>query len=97
MITIVNGVVVVKVISGQRGMSAFEVAVEEGFLGTKPEWLESLKPGGTRFTNTYAEAEALTLTAGQRVRVAVDEKEGGVKTMYLVLEDLTLELQYYIQ
>lgn len=30
-------------VAGQRGMSAYEVAVDNGFTGTEKEWLESLK------------------------------------------------------
>lgn len=30
-------------VAGQRGMSAYEVAVNNGFTGTEKEWLESLK------------------------------------------------------
>jgi len=30
-------------VAGQRGKSAYEVAVDNGFTGTEKEWLESLK------------------------------------------------------
>ena len=32
-----------KPVPGPRGLSAYEVAVLEGFRGTRPEWLLSLK------------------------------------------------------
>jgi hypothetical protein len=31
-------------VSGQNGLSAYELAVEEGFEGTEEEWLDSLVP-----------------------------------------------------
>ena len=38
-----NGNVVLKNSSGSAGKSAYEIAVDKGFVGTETEWLESLK------------------------------------------------------
>lgn len=31
-------------VRGEEGLSAYEVAIENGFIGTEEEWLDSLKP-----------------------------------------------------
>lgn len=36
-----------KGLTGDKGLSAYEVAVANGFVGTEAEWLNSLKGGGT--------------------------------------------------
>jgi hypothetical protein len=47
---------------GADGLSAYEVAVANGFVGTESEWLESLQaPQGSRATATYTTA---SLSAG---------------------------------
>ncbi len=35
-------------LKGKRGKSAYEVAVDEGFTGTKAEWLASLEEGSVK-------------------------------------------------
>ena len=42
-IEVENGAPVVRGVDGKDGKSAYEVAVENGFIGTEQEWLESLK------------------------------------------------------
>lgn len=39
-------------IPGLKGDSAYEIAVENGFVGTEAEWLESLKGSGTVLSDT---------------------------------------------
>ena len=42
--------------SGTAGKSAYEIAVDNGFVGTETEWLESLKgANGTTFTPSVSE------------------------------------------
>lgn len=36
----------INTVSGQRGLSAYEVAVANGFEGSETEWLETLNGGG---------------------------------------------------
>jgi len=52
---------------GANGLSAYEIAVANGFVGTDEEWLESLKPVLTLVTSGFGEnleydAETQTLT-----------------------------------
>jgi hypothetical protein len=52
---------------GANGLSAYEIAVANGFVGTEEEWLESLKPVLTLVTSGFGEnleydAETQTLT-----------------------------------
>ena len=47
--------------SGRDGLSAYEIAVLEGFTGAKSEWLESLKGNG--FEN-MTKAEMLEILRG---------------------------------
>lgn len=46
---------------GDNGLSAYEVAVSEGFTGTKAEWLESLKGNGFE---EMTKAEMLNILRG---------------------------------
>ena len=41
--------------TGSNGKSAYEIAVEHGFVGTEEEWLESLKP--VKGEDYYTEAD----------------------------------------
>lgn len=50
-------------VAGQRGKSAYEVAVDNGFTGTEKEWLESLKgkDGKDGVNGTSGTSEAVSL------------------------------------
>ena len=50
-------------VAGQRGMSAYEVAVDNGFTGTEKEWLESLKgkDGKDGVNGTSGTSEAVSM------------------------------------
>lgn len=50
-------------VAGQRGMSAYEVAVNNGFTGTEKEWLESLKgkDGKDGVNSTSGTGEAVSM------------------------------------
>lgn len=50
-------------VAGQRGMSAYEVAVNNGFTGTEKEWLESLKgkDGKDGVNGTSGTSEAVSM------------------------------------
>nr|DAP76240.1 MAG TPA: hypothetical protein [Caudoviricetes sp.] len=50
-------------VAGQRGKSAYEVAVERGFVGTVDEWLESLKgkDGKDGVNGTSGTSEAVSM------------------------------------
>lgn len=39
-------------LKGDKGLSAYEVAVAEGFVGTEQEWLLSLKVDSIEWTST---------------------------------------------
>lgn len=51
-------------VAGQRGKSAYEVAVDNGFTGTEKEWLESLKgkDGKDGVNGTSGTSEAVSLS-----------------------------------
>lgn len=51
-------------VAGQRGKSAYEVAVDNGFTGTEQEWLESLKgkDGKDGVNGTSGTSEAVSLS-----------------------------------
>ena len=50
-------------VTGENGLSAYEIAVAEGFSGSKQEWLDSLGAGGDRITSVdYDENGELTVT-----------------------------------
>ena len=55
---------------GEDGKSAYEIAVENGFVGTEEQWLESLKFGGTG----YLELAGGTMT-GPLVATASDHTQ----------------------
>jgi hypothetical protein len=66
-----NGIIVdeflATIAKGEPGISAYEVAVENGFIGTETEWLESLKSITDLVTSGFGEdieydAETQTLT-----------------------------------
>lgn len=50
-------------VAGQRGKSAYEVAVDNGFIGTEKEWLESLKgkDGKDGVNGTSGTSEAVSM------------------------------------
>lgn len=50
-------------VAGQRGKSAYEVAVDNGFIGTEQEWLESLKgkDGKDGVNSTPGTGEAVSM------------------------------------
>jgi len=39
-------------IKGERGLSAYEIAVNNGFIGTEQQWLDSLKSDGIEWSST---------------------------------------------
>ena len=41
--------------SGQNGLSAYEIAVQNGFVGTQSQWLESLKATGVVTTYVHTQ------------------------------------------
>lgn len=50
---------------GSNGKSAYDIAVEQGFVGTESEWLESLKPVSiTNVTVDYMGRVVITLSDG---------------------------------
>lgn len=46
--------------SGANGLSAYELAVDNGFVGTEEEWLDSLGSGSEAMA-TFAETESLAV------------------------------------
>lgn len=58
-------------VKGDRGYSAYEIAVQQGFEGTEEEWLESLK--GADGTMTFED-----LTPAQRDSLKGDRGEQGI-------------------
>ena len=60
-------VVGMKGIQGVEGKSAFEIAVESGFTGTKLEWLASLKGDPFKYTDfTSSQLQALKGPKGDK-------------------------------
>lgn len=62
--------------TGPAGKSAYEVAVEEGFVGTEEEWLESLQgkdgPAGVGFASVSSQQDGtivITLTDGNTITI----------------------------
>lgn len=66
----------------KRGFSAYEVAVAEGFVGTKSEWLASLKgdsvtvasvvDNGETITITFSDGKSATVRHGSSIDFRVD-------------------------
>lgn len=69
-----------------RGLSAYEVAVQNGFTGTQLEWLESLKGGTLQLTVCGKNVDA----DGNIVLYASDIKmqEGGLKSIAEAVQEL---------
>lgn len=44
---------------GVSGLSAYEIALDHGFIGTEEEWLNSLHVGGSTYEFLQASAEAV--------------------------------------
>ena len=57
---------------GADGKSAYQVAVDNGFSGTEPEWLNSLKATGG-LTTEQAAATSEAKQAAAAAKAAVDE------------------------
>jgi serine protease Do len=76
---------------GERGKSAYEIAVENGFVGTEEEWLESLK--GANDAIQYAAALAIQSIVGINVSYVgyTDEDDGnsGSGVIYKINADGT--------
>lgn len=71
------------VLQGEEGLSAYEVAVKNGFEGTESEWLESLK-GKDGFPRTL---KADVTIYGDEARVTVEEKEDNVVVFHFTLPE----------
>lgn len=54
-ITIENNVISANLITGPDGKSAYEIAVENGYIGTEQEWISSLK--GDTYTLTATDKQ----------------------------------------
>ena len=74
LITPVSGVVDVTVQDGEDGLSAFEIAQQQGYTGTVDQWLASLKAniGEFLFVSTDAAAVTAMATIGQTYSSAID-------------------------
>lgn len=62
-------------VAGQRGKSAYEVAVDNGFTGTEQEWLESLKgkDGKDGVNGTSGTSEAISMNF-PRIKNMLDDR-----------------------
>ncbi len=72
------------ILRGIPGKSAYQVAVDNGFVGTEAQWLASL--GAPQVFPTYASLQA-AITAGQfsaprSVVVTTDETNDNTRTFY---------------
>ena len=64
---------------GQNGLSAYEVAVDNGFIGTKQQWLESLRGAsgqdGKNGTNGYSPTATVT-KSGKATTITITDISG---------------------
>ena len=66
-------------LQGDMGLSAYDVAVDNGFKGTEGEWLLSLRgPTGRDGENTLAEAKSYTDSRVDELNRRVDHLEDGL-------------------
>ena len=68
---------------GQAGASAYEVAVANGFQGTEPAWLASLRGGDGSSVNEDALVERVVHEVLKRIQAPV-ESEHGISHLVLV-------------
>lgn len=54
-------------VSGPRGRSAYEIALEQGFEGSEEQWLDSLKGGFQVGSGLVMEAGVLSVNCAQSV------------------------------
>lgn len=74
-----------------KGLSAYEVAVENGFVGTEAEWLESLvgDPPKVEVVEDTKDSFVLSFTSGEDVLITPNLKPVLVKGVdYLTPEDV---------
>ena len=71
------------VLQGEQGLSAYEVAVKNGFEGTEEEWLESLR-GADGFPKTLGADIRLE---GTEAKVTVTEEENNLIMFHFVLPE----------
>lgn len=64
--------------TGADGKSAYQIAVDNGFVGTQAEWLESLKGEPTPFLSSYTEANGNAQTIRNRENVVFDIEEDDI-------------------
>jgi len=89
---------------GEDGKSAYEIAVENGFVGTEIEWLDSLKASidfsdegvslGTATEIDFVGAGVTATKAGNKVTVAISGSSGGSTAE--VLENIPCESDVYV-
>ena len=63
------------VIQGEQGLSAYQVAVKNGFSGTEAEWLNSLKPDDTLVSAAMDVATAQAQVSAQQAAVAAQQAQ----------------------
>lgn len=72
----------IKMTSGKDGKSAYQIAVDHGFVGSEEEWLQSLhgkdgrNGGGTSGGDNTLSIEAITALIKQHIKAGVDTKNG---------------------
>lgn len=72
---------IIEVIRGERGFSAYEIAVKNGYVGTVEEWVESLKMKYSDLTESeIAELQLPATQAAQSLTTQVNEKLGQADT-----------------
>lgn len=57
-----------------RGLSAYEIAVQHGFVGTEEEWLESLGAGVEQATETTMGIMKLYDSTGENIDGAMTQR-----------------------
>lgn len=89
------------VTSGINGLSAYQIALQNGFIGTEVEWLQSLQSSSSEIGGTYSHQQAIPLSIwtithglGFNPNVAVvdssgQQVQGTIK--YINLNTLTVE------
>ena len=72
----------IKMTSGKDGKSAYQIAVDHGFVGSEEEWIQSLhgkdgrNGGGTSGGDNTLSIEAITALIKQHIKAGVDTKNG---------------------
>lgn len=77
-------------VAGIQGKSAYTVAVENGFVGTEQEWLDSLQGSPDTGAQIASKLEALTGSA----RVNIEAVENGVKSLSAVAIEVMTQAEY---